>query len=74
VEHYHPSWWVTIAQQLHDLATEEIYNSASSGMHLLTGLDYWTDIFLAFTHVVVVLIDSCWLRPPGHHLNDEYEQ
>jgi len=26
-----------------------------------TGLDYWTDIFLVFTHVVVGLIDFHWL-------------
>jgi len=36
----------------------------------------WTDIFLAFTHVVVGLIDSCWLKAlrehVTHHLNDEY--
>jgi len=27
---------------------------------LFSGLDYWTDIFLVFTHVVVSLIDSHW--------------
>ena len=26
----------------------------------ITGLDYWIDIFLLFTHVVVSLIDSHW--------------
>jgi len=34
--------------------------------------------FLVFTHVMVGLIDSCWLRAfrehANHHLNDEYER
>jgi len=50
-------------------------------------LDYWTgklehwtetldwNIFVVFTHVVVGLIDSCWLREHvTNHLYDEYEQ
>jgi len=44
-------------------------------VHPFTGLDYWTYIFLVFTHVVVDLIDSCWLKAfrehAPHHLNDE---
>jgi len=30
-------------------------------VYTFTGLDYWTDIFLVFTHVVVGLIDFHWL-------------
>jgi len=29
-------------------------------MYTFTGLDYWTDIFLVFMHVVVALIDPYW--------------
>jgi len=31
-----------------------------------TGILDWTDIFFVFTHVVVGLIDSCWLKPSGN--------
>jgi len=33
-----------------------------TGLNRNTGLDYWTDMFLVFTHVVVGLIESHWLR------------
>ena len=40
-----------------------------------TGLDYWTDTFLAFTHVMVGLIGFRWLQGAcGPSLNGEHKQ
>jgi len=40
-----------------------------------TGLEYWTDTFLVFTHVMVGLIGFRWLQGVcGLSLNGEHKQ
>jgi len=38
----------------------QVMHGVYKGWLLFSGLDYWTDIFLVFTHVAVSLIDYHW--------------
>ena len=51
------NYLIPIVSSLHFMPIEGVYFHWTRLLDWNTGLDYWTDIFLVFTHVVVGLID-----------------